>query len=68
MEKVLGIATLIGLLAFLAGFVSLFNEGLGFSGLMTAENWESFQMVTIVGGILLTIIAGTISWVFYRKK
>ena len=68
MEKVLGIATLIGLLIFLAGFVSLFNEGLGFSGLMTAESWESFQMVTIVGGILLTIIAGTISWIFYRKK
>lgn len=68
MEKVLGIATLVGLFVFLVGFISLFNEGLGFSGLMTAETWGSFQMVTIIGGILLTIIAGTISYVFYRKK
>ena len=68
MEKVLGITTLIGLLIFLVGFISLFNEGLGFSAWMSAESWESFQMVTIIGGILLTIIAGTISYVFYRKK
>jgi membrane-bound ClpP family serine protease len=68
MEKFLGIVTLIGLLVFLVGFISLFNEGLGFSGLMPAETWESFQMVTIIGGILLTIMAGTISYIFYRKK
>jgi uncharacterized membrane protein len=68
MEKVLGIATLIGLLIFLVGFISLFNEGLGFSGWMSAESWGSFQMVTIIGGILLTVIAGAISYVFYRKK
>jgi uncharacterized membrane protein YphA (DoxX/SURF4 family) len=68
MEKVLGITTLVGLLIFLVGFISLFNEGLGFSGWMSAETWGSFQMVTIIGGILLTIIAGAISYVFYRKK
>jgi uncharacterized membrane protein YphA (DoxX/SURF4 family) len=68
MEKVLGIFTLIGLLIFLVGFISLFNKGLGFSDWMTAEEWGNFQMVTIIGGILLTIIAGTISYVFYRKK
>jgi uncharacterized membrane protein YphA (DoxX/SURF4 family) len=68
MEKALGIFTLLGLLVFLVGFISLFNEGLGFSGWMTAREWGSFQMVTIIGGILLTVIAGTISWVFYRKK
>jgi membrane-bound ClpP family serine protease len=68
MEKLLGIVTLLGLFIFLVGFISLFNEGLGFSGLMTAASWGSFQMVTIIGGILLTIIAGTISYIFYRKR
>ena len=65
--KLLSIITLIGLLVLLIGFLSLFNEHLGLSGLMTSTQWEGFQMATIAGGILITIIAGTIAYVFRGK-
>ena len=65
--KLLSIITLIGLLILLIGFLSLFNEQLGLSGLMTPIQWEGFQMATIAGGLLITIIAGTIAYVFRGK-
>ena len=65
--KLLRIMTLIGLLILLIGFISLFNEQLGFSGLMTPTQWEGFQMSTIAGGLLITVIAGTIAYVFGGK-
>ncbi len=68
MGKFLGIVTLIGVLIFLAGFISLFREGLGFAGLMPADDWQKFQEVTISGGMLLSLIAGTMAYVFLRKR
>jgi hypothetical protein len=67
MAKFLGIVTCIGVLIFLAGFISLFRNDLGFSGFMTAENWNKFQELTISGGMLLSLLAGTLAYVFLRK-
>ena len=68
MAKFLGIVTCIGVLIFLAGFFSLFRNDLGFSGFMTAEDWNKFQELTISGGMLLSLIAGTLAYVFLRKR
>ena len=68
MAKLFGIVTLIGILIFLAGFLSLFHNELGFSGLMTPEEWNKFQVLTISGGMLLSWIAGTVAYVFFRKE
>ena len=68
MARFFGIITCIGLLIFLAGFLSLFHNELGFSGLMTPEDWNKFQVLTIAGGMLLSWIAGTVAYVFFRKK
>ena len=65
--KLLSIITAIGLLALFIGFLSLFHRELGFSSLMTPKQWEGFQMATIAGGLLLTIIAGTIAYIFREK-
>lgn len=68
MDKFFGIVTLIGVLIFLAGFISLFHSGLGFSHLMSAEGWSKFQEAAISGGMLLSLLAGTIAYIFLRKK
>ena len=65
--KLLSIITLIGLLVLLIGFISLFYKELGLSSLMTTKQWDGFQMATIAGGLLLTIIAGTIAYIFRGK-
>ena len=67
MYRFLGIITLVGVLIFLAGFISLFRDGLGFAGLMTAEAWSKFQELAITGGMLLSLLAGTMAYVFLRK-
>ncbi|MBN2463102.1 MAG: hypothetical protein JXB43_05820 [Dehalococcoidia bacterium] len=68
MARFLGIVTCIGVLIFLAGFLSLFHNELGFSGFMTPEDWNKFQVLTIPGGMLLSWIAGTLAYVFFRKR
>jgi len=68
MGKFFGIVTCIGVLIFLAGFLSLFHDNFGFSGLMTPEDWNKFQVLTISGGMLLSWIAGTLAYVFLRKR
>jgi membrane-bound ClpP family serine protease len=68
MAKFFGIVTCIGVLIFLIGFVSLFHNELGFSGLMTADDWNKFQVLTISGGMVLSWIAGTLAYVFFRKR
>ena len=65
--KLLSIITIIGLLILFTGFLSLFHNELGFSSLMTLKQWDGFQMATIAGGLLITIIAGTIAYVFRDK-
>ena len=66
--KFFGIFTCIGLLIFLAGFLSLFRNELGFSGLMSPDDWNKFQVLTISGGMVLSWLAGTLAYVFLRKK
>jgi membrane-bound ClpP family serine protease len=66
--KLFGIFTCIGLLIFLTGFLSLFRNELGFSGLMTSEDWNKFQVLTISGGMVLSWLAGTLAYVFLRKR
>jgi membrane-bound ClpP family serine protease len=68
MAKFLGIVTCIGLLVFLVGFLSLFRNELGLSGLMTPDDWNKFQVLTIAGGMALSWIAGTLAYVFFRKR
>jgi len=66
--KFFSILACIGLLIFLLGFISLFNNELGFSGVMTAENWNKFQVLSISGGMALSWLAGTLAYVFLGKK
>jgi len=66
--KFFGIFTCIGLLIFLAGFISLFRDALGFSAFMSPDNWNKFQILTISGGMVLSWLAGTLAYVFLRKK
>ena len=68
MAKFFRIVTLIGVLIFLAGFLSLFHNELGFSGFMTPEDWNKFQILTISGGMFLSWVAGTVAYVFFRKE
>jgi membrane-bound ClpP family serine protease len=68
MAKFFGIVTCIGVLIFLVGFLSLFRNELGFSGLMTSDDWNKFQVLTISGGMVLSWIAGTLAYVFFKKK
>ncbi len=68
MARFLGIVTCIGVLIFFAGFLSLFGNDLGFSGFMTAEDWNKFQELTISGGMLLSLIAGTLAYVLLKKR
>ena len=68
MARFLGIVTLIGVLILLAGFISFFNEGLGFAGLMAADDWQKFQEATITCGMLLSLLAGTMAYIFFRKR
>ena len=68
MAKFFSIVTCIGLLIFLAGFLSLFHNELGFSRIMTPDDWNKFQVLTISGGMVLTWIAGTLAYVFLRRK
>jgi membrane-bound ClpP family serine protease len=68
MAKFFGAVTCLGLLIFLAGFLSLFRNQLGFSSFMTPEDWNKFQALTISGGMFLSWIAGTLAYVFLRRK
>ncbi len=65
--RLLSIITVIALFILFIGFLSLFNKELGLSHLMTPEQWNGFQMATIAGGLLITIIAGTIAYIFRGK-
>lgn len=67
-SRFFSIVTCIGLLIFLAGFVSLFRNELGFSGFMTPDDWNKFQLLTISGGMVISWIAGTLAYVFIRKR
>jgi hypothetical protein len=68
MARFFSIVACIGVFIFLAGFLSLFRNDLGFSGFTTPDNWSKFQLLTISGGMLLSWIAGTIAYVFLRKR
>lgn len=68
MARFFGIVTCVGVLIFLAGFLSLFRNELGFSGFMTPDDWNKFEVLTISGGMVLSWIAGTLAYVFLRKR
>ena len=67
MITLLRIIVLLALFIFFVGFLSLFNEELGFSWLMTKEHWDGFQITTISGGLLVTFIAGTLAYIFRER-
>ncbi len=67
MVRLLSVIAGSAVLIFFIGFLSLFHDELGFSGLMAKEDWDAFQMLTISGGLLITFIAGTLVYIFRER-